>query len=435
MIKKKGTMMVTKSQKNINPDKTRNIAIIGAGQAGLQLSCGLLKNGYNVQLFSNRTAEQVYNGRILSSQAVFNTALKTERELKLNFWDKECPKNVSISLAVTGPDFQSKLIEWTGMMQHPYQSIDQRLKFAAWMNHFEQRGGKLTIKDVRTDELNKIAETHDLTIVAAGKGEISGIFSKDESRSTFYRPQRVVACLYLLNVKPVRKNPGSRVCIVPGIGEYFSTPGLTHNETCEIIQFGGILNGPFDCWHDLSSPEDYLERAMSLLKKYVPWEAERCSGAQLTDNNAVLSASFTPVVKHPVASLACGINVLGLGDTLVLNDPIAAQGANGAAKASDIYLKSILMHGNQPFDKNWMQNTFESFWTQHAQWSTLWSNMLLSPPAPHMMQLLKTATHSSFLADKLADGFDKPSTLFPWVANRIESEKMIKSFSEIDITG
>jgi len=65
-----------------------------------------------------------------------------------------------------------------------------------------------------------------------------------------------------------------------------------------------------------------------------------------------------------------------MGDAVVLNDPIAGQGANNASRCAKIYLESIVNHGNQPFNKQWMQQTFDEYWEQ-AKWSTLWSNMLL----------------------------------------------------------
>src|SRR6478672_4943236 len=46
----------------------RKIAIVGAGQSGLQLALGLLQKGYEVTVISNRTPEQVLNGRVTSSQ-------------------------------------------------------------------------------------------------------------------------------------------------------------------------------------------------------------------------------------------------------------------------------------------------------------------------------------------------------------------------------
>ena len=39
----------------------RNIAIIGSGQAGLLAAHGLIKAGYHVTLYSDRTADQWLN--------------------------------------------------------------------------------------------------------------------------------------------------------------------------------------------------------------------------------------------------------------------------------------------------------------------------------------------------------------------------------------
>ena len=69
----------------------RKIAIVGGGQAGLQLALGLLKNNYEVTIVSDRTAEQIFNGRVTSSQFMFHDSLQNERDLGINFWERECP--------------------------------------------------------------------------------------------------------------------------------------------------------------------------------------------------------------------------------------------------------------------------------------------------------------------------------------------------------
>ena len=52
------------------------ITIIGAGQSGLQLGLGLLDNGYEVTIVSNRTADDIYSGLIMSSQVMFDPSLQ-----------------------------------------------------------------------------------------------------------------------------------------------------------------------------------------------------------------------------------------------------------------------------------------------------------------------------------------------------------------------
>ena len=65
----------------------RKILIVGAGQAGLQLALGLAENGYDVTVVSNRTPDDVYTGKVMSSQCMFDAALQHERDLAINFWE------------------------------------------------------------------------------------------------------------------------------------------------------------------------------------------------------------------------------------------------------------------------------------------------------------------------------------------------------------
>jgi len=55
------------------------ITIVGGGQSGLQLGIGLVQNGYDVTVVSDRTPEQIHDGRVTSSQCMFAAALDHER--------------------------------------------------------------------------------------------------------------------------------------------------------------------------------------------------------------------------------------------------------------------------------------------------------------------------------------------------------------------
>ena len=80
----------------------RKITILGGGQAGLQLACGLLQKGYEVKLVQNRTADEIHTGRVMSSQCMFGAALQNERDVGLDFWANECPTVDSINFVVPG---------------------------------------------------------------------------------------------------------------------------------------------------------------------------------------------------------------------------------------------------------------------------------------------------------------------------------------------
>lgn len=405
--------------------KQRAIAIIGAGEAGLKLGLGLLKSGHLVSIFTNKSAKSIQEGGILSSQGVFDSALQIDRRLGINYWDASCPQNTSITFSLADSKAHKQIIYFQGKTSKPYQSVDQRLKFSFWMNEFERIGGKLHIKDVGLEELDHIAKWHELTIVAGGKGEISKSFPIHHVRSHFDKPQRALACIYIHGVKPEKFAPGIHANILPGIGEFFMMPGLTLSGPCEMMLFEGIPGGIFDCWQDITKPKQRLEKALGLLSKYLPWEAERCKDVVLTDHQATLVGRYTPIIRQPTFKLPCGKNVFGIGDTLVLNDPIAGQGANNATKAADIYLKRICEQGEKLFDELWMRETFELYWKLYGKWSTKWTHLLLMPPAPHIVEFLTAASKSPKIAKIIADGFDDPSNLFPWIMSQDDTLKII----------
>jgi hypothetical protein len=125
-----------------------------------------------------------------------------------------------------------------------------------------------------------------------------------------------------------------------------------------------------------------------------------------------------------VGQLPSGALVLGMADAVVLNDPIAGQGSNNAAKAARTYLNRILENGDKPFDRAWMQRTFDCFWDD-AQWSTGFSNGFLMPPPPHVINILGAAQTSERIGRAFVNGFNDPRTFFPWFADPVEAERFI----------
>src|SRR5258707_12459976 len=166
----------------------KRIDIVGAGQSGLQLGLGLLSTGYEVTLYSDRSADDIRHGHVMSSQCMFDSALETERDLGLNYWEEECPKVEGISFAV--PDaVGGKIMDWAARLDNYAQSVDQRLKIPRWMSEFQKRGGGLRIASANVDDLEGCARSHDLVIVASGKGTITQLFPQDPWRCPCSEPQ------------------------------------------------------------------------------------------------------------------------------------------------------------------------------------------------------------------------------------------------------
>ncbi len=402
----------------------RRIAIVGAGQSGLQLGLGLLAAGYEVTLYSDRSAREILNGRVMSSQCMFDSALELERNLGLNYWEEQSPHVEGMSFTV--PDgFGGKTMDWSARLDNCAQSVDQRVKIPRWMDEFTKRGGELRIQSAGLEELEGCVRSHDLLIVASGKGAIAALFETDASRSPFAQPQRALALTYVRNMRP--REPFSAVCfnLIPNIGEYFVFPALTTTGPCEILVFEGVVGGPMDCWAQAATPEQHLAESQRLLETFLPWESERCREIELTDELGVLAGRVLPIVRKPVATLPSGQPVLGMADAVVLNDPITGQGSNNAARCAEIYLESILERGRQPADRSWMQQTFDRYWDGYARWVTEWTNMLLKPP-PHALRLLDCAGKITGVASAFVNGFDDPRTLFPWFMDPVEADSFVK---------
>lgn len=419
----------------------RKIAIIGAGESGAQLALGLQREGYAITLFSDRSAAQIRTGKVMSSQCMFATALAAEAQLGpvLNsLYDSgTVPEINAIRFRVEG-ESPADPIEWEAALDAPARSIDQRIKSAAWIESFVAAGGDFRIEKVTPRMLEELSREYDLVIVSTGKGEIGQIFPRDKAKSPFDRPQRVLALNYVTLGDPDGEQPGAeeqpgqrgdsiRMAMVPGVGEFFTFPGLTVSGPCQMMVFEGIVGGPMDRWTDVSSPEEQLQRSVEILEEHFPHEAKNFANAVLTDSGATLLGRITPTVRSAVGELASGGLVFGLGDAVLLNDPLTGQGSNNATLASRYYLDSIIRRGQEPFDRKWMERTFDEFWRGWGQWAVAWTNDMLKPRRDHQRVAMREASAHPALASSIAAGFDDPRTFYPWWFDPAAAEDFVQA--------
>ncbi|MFD3524408.1 styrene monooxygenase/indole monooxygenase family protein [Streptomyces sp. NPDC058653] len=388
----------------------RKILVVGAGQSGLQLALGLQSHGYAVTLMSNRTADEIRCGRVMSTQCMFHTALQHERDLRLNFWESQAPRVEGLGVSVAAPD-SSRATDWLGRLDGIAQSVDQRVKMAGWMETFAQRGGQLVIHGAAVSDLDYFSRTYDLVLVSAGKGELVAMFARDAVRSPYTTPRRMLSVAYVHGLGPRPEHPGLdavRCNLVPGVGELFVMPTLTVSGRADILFWEGIPGGPIDVFQGVKDPADHLSLTLELMERYTPWEYSRATKVELTDANATLSGRYTPTVRNPVGRLPGGGTVLGVADVVVANDPVTGQGSNSASKCAASYLESILAHGDREFDEAWMRATFERHW-ESARHTTKWTNTMLGPPPEHVLDLFDAAGRLQPVADRFANGFDDPA--------------------------
>src|SRR4051812_4044733 len=206
-------------QTSRNPYGTvcRRIAIVGGGQAGLQLALGLTGAGYAVTLATECDADALERGTVRSTQCMFDAALCTERRLALDHWHASAPQIHALDVTFADAD-GTKALAFRAPLRAPAQSVDQRVKLPRWLRDLEARGGAVRVGEVSPQRLEELTEDHDLVVVAGGRGSLARIFERDTARSPYDSPQRTLAVAY---VDGMPRGDAVRITIVPGVGELF----------------------------------------------------------------------------------------------------------------------------------------------------------------------------------------------------------------------
>jgi Styrene monooxygenase A putative substrate binding domain len=401
--------------------------IVGAGQAGLQLGIGLLDDGHDVTVVTNRTAEDVRNGRLLSGQTMFGAPLATERKLGIDLWQQECPQLEGKAFVLFHPGDPDPVFDFAARLDEPGQSVDQRVKYPVWMDLFEQRGGHLEIAQVGVPELERYAETHDLVIVAAGRD--TGLFPKVPEKSPFDKPQKIVAICGVHGLTPRTPWDGVCISIVKGCGENIILPVLLPTGPGHLFVFQYYPGGPWDNWPAGNSVEEHLAHSKQLLKEYLPRMYERARDAEAADALANLRGGVTPVVREPVGELPSGRLVLGIGDAVVVNDPLTAPGANSCALAADAYLEAIRAHGDAPYDRAFMEKTFYDFWNKDMRFITEWNNKLLGGMPEHVVRVLRAANGVPEIAERWVNAFNNRADFFNWLGTPEKADAFLEQIA------
>ena len=405
----------------------RDIAIVGSGIAGLAAAHALQRARQEVTVYSDRTAEQwLHESRPTGTAARFDMALSFERELGLNHWDSVAPAGEGVFLTFC-PTLHKPLIRLLGRCARPFQAVDLRLQCHRWLNDFEARGGRVVIENVSVARLDAIAAKHELTIVAAGRAELSRLFHRNEARSPYRERQRNLAMIIAaggpdrlpgLPLLPVKFD------FLGTDGEIFFIPywhkdrGRSWNILVEAKP-----GSRMDRFANVKSGEEAVAMTKQVIKELFPWDEPFVRDMELADPLGWLTGAVTPAVRHPVARLDSGRVVMALGDTAISYDPIAAQGANNAMKQARQLVADILDRDAEPFDAAWMQRSFETFYREHAAHAVDFSNLLLEPITAPAKELLiaqygsdgrvDNGSAAQRIANAFFENFNDPATLTP----------------------
>jgi hypothetical protein len=419
----------------------RKIIIVGAGQAGLMVGVGLVRKGYNVTIVSDRTPEEIRNGRVTSSQGMQATPIALEREMGLRLWDDIYGSWDGIEFNVLNPADGSKVTSFAqrvgpqnGKADWVIDSIDQRVKMPAWIYRFEELGGKMLYETADLEALARYEVCSDLVLVASGKGEIGKLLARDDEKSVYDKPQRGLGLAYVKGMAPIRTRDHGEIKrgltwnAHPGVGEYFVSNALTTTGECDIMIFEAVPGGPADILDMKDGPEQYLKNCLTVLEKFYPHEAERCQNIELTDELGILTGRFPPTIRKPIMHLPSGGVAMGIADAVCLNDPITGQGSCNAAKFAKIVYDAVLNRVHEPFDEQWMQSVFDSYWGV-AEGIVNWTNHLLDGPGPAARKLLLAANDNQRVADFILRGLDDANRLMPYFFDEQAADELIARLS------
>lgn len=384
---------------------TKSIGIIGAGVAGLHLGLYLVQHGVETTIYTDKTADEVRDGRIMNSVAHMANTRKLERDLGVNHWDDQ-KYTYRRHYHYNGWSGD----RWQGDFKADAHIVDYRIVLPTYMEDFQKSGGKFVYRSLSAAEIQALSDEHDLVVVSTGKGEIGAMFPKRPELSPYDRPQRKLAVGFWKGV-PRREPNGVEVSIIPGVGELLGLPMYSFSGEVMALLFESVPGGEQEVLTDqryADDPDAYRQLTLDLLKKFHPSMYERVNEAEfeLQSDKDILQGAFPPVFREDHVRLPNGKFLISLGDLHMTVDPVQAQGANSATQSARVLAECIVE--DDVYDELFATKVARRR-GERLEAATRWVNSIIELPTPgHLAKLLDNCAHNQVLADEFSANFNDP---------------------------
>jgi 2-polyprenyl-6-methoxyphenol hydroxylase-like FAD-dependent oxidoreductase len=383
----------------------KNIGIVGSGIAGLHLGLFLQKHGQDATIYSDKSADQIRDGRLFNFVVRFDSTRERERALGVNHWDFPDYGVFGVQMYIGS----QPPIVWKGSVKRPASAVDMRIYQSTLLQDFEKRGGKVVIGTLGASDVASLSSQHDLMVVASGRGSLTEMFPRDSQRTPFTSPQRHLTGAFFRGVafpESLRVN----YTISPGNGEIFQAPFTTFEGNLCSILIEAIPGQAYDSISTMrydDDPKKFESTVLELLREHAPPIYERVNPNEfgVTRPLDVLQGAITPTVRRGYVALGNGKFAMAVGDVHLLHDPIIAQGANNASRCA--WILGEALNEASLINEEFCNDTEQLLW-EAGRASMEWTNATLQPAPPHAIELFVAATQNKQIADELTDNFNTP---------------------------
>jgi 2-polyprenyl-6-methoxyphenol hydroxylase-like FAD-dependent oxidoreductase len=381
-----------------------SIGIVGAGIGGLHLGLYLRQHGVAATVYTERSADAVRAGRLLSTPSLGGYTQERDRALGVAHWQP------AGHISCIHFDIERPALRFRGDFARPNLLVDMRHYLSRLLEAFEARGGRVVVKEVDPKQLTQLAGDHACLVVASGRSGLSELFPRIAEHSPFREPQRRIMAVLCTGIRP--STPlGMTIQAVPGRGELLDFPLLREDGRVSCVNVQAVPGGPFEATARMpygDDPAAFRAALLALLDAHAPLTRPRIDpGAfDVLGPSHVLQGGITPTVRRGHAALGDGRFAIALGDAHITHDPIGAQGANVASRGAWILGERIVarLAAGRPFDAEFHAHAEQALW-EAARAATEWSNVLLRPPTQRFRDLLAAASRDQAIANAYVDNF------------------------------